>query len=138
MLINTLASAVAPEADAGFDAAMVTRPLAGFGPGAAVRERSWNALLVGSGAPQAGIAGAGAAAAGGFGLSVVDAVRLTQARPGGVKGSTVQISTVQNSTVQNSTVQNSTVQHDTDQMTRLYPATRGGVGPHPAREPGPV
>jgi hypothetical protein len=101
MLINTLATAVAPETDARLDAAMVfgvttafaadtvTRPLAGFGPGA-------------------------------------------------VQGSTVQNSTVQNSTVQNSTVQNSTVQHDTNQMIRLYPATRGGVGPHPAREPVPV
>ena len=91
MLINTLATAVAPETDARLDAAMVfgfttvfaadtvTRPLAGFGPGA-----------------------------------------------------------VQGSTVQNSTVQNSTVQHDTNQMIRLYPATRGGVGPHPAREPVPV
>lgn len=39
---------------------------------------------------------------------------------------------------QASTVQNSTDQHNTIQVTRLVPASRGGVGPHPGREPEPA
>jgi hypothetical protein len=50
----------------------------------------------------------------------------------------VQPGALQVSAITKSTVQNSTDQHNTIQVTRLVPATRGGVGPYPVREPGPA
>jgi hypothetical protein len=126
MLIKTLASAVAANADARSDAAMISGAHLAFGPGAVVRERPW--IGESGSESQTGIAGAGGKALGGFGPCVVYPVPLAGDRLGAL----------QVSTVQNSIARKSIVQHNTNEKTRLYPATRGGVGPHPAREPEPV
>ena len=59
-------------------------------------------------------------------------------QPGQLAANPVQPSTVQASIVTKSAVQNSTDKHNTIQVTRLVPASRGEVGPHPVREPGPA
>ena len=94
-----------------------SQQLAGFGPDAVVRERGWAGLAVKAGR-KSGIWSGGASAAAGY-------------LPG-LEGS------FQASVVAKSTVQNSTDQHNTIQVTRLVPASRGEVGPHPVREPGPA
>jgi hypothetical protein len=116
MLINTLASALPATTALPVEAApCVVRPSAGFGPGADVRAGAW----IGGGSP-AGIAGDAGKAAGGYALGTADVIRLPRIRFSANASSAVQ----------------STVQHNT--MTRLYLVTRGGVGPHPAREPVPA
>ncbi|HEY7324974.1 MAG TPA: hypothetical protein VH520_09120 [Streptosporangiaceae bacterium] len=59
-------------------------------------------------------------------------------RSGPLAASPAQPSTLQASAVMKSTVQSSTYQHNCIQVTRLVPASRGGVGPHPGKEPGPA
>jgi hypothetical protein len=128
MLIMTVGSATVPDANARPDADTVLGVHAFFGPGAVVRERSLTGFGSEGSESQTVIAGAPGRAKGAIGPCVVHAVPLTRDR----------VRALQISTIQNSTARKSTVQRDTNEMTRLYPATRGGVGPHPAREPEPV
>jgi hypothetical protein len=95
--------------------ASAARPLAGYGPGAAACAGAG----IGGGYP-VGTAGGAGKATGGYGPAFVDAVRPPKVRFSTAVGSNVQ----------------STVQHNT--MTLLIPVQRGGVGPHPAREPKPA
>jgi len=127
----TAEAATAQTADA-YVAHAVTQPLVGFGAGAflcagagvgsvSASPLSNEAALVlpriRSAADVKGTTatGMGQAQAGAFGAayktSVVDIVQVDS----------VQLDT-----------------HNFIQMARLYPATRGGMGPHPAREPEPV
>ncbi|MGB6456392.1 MAG: hypothetical protein WBH47_18120 [Streptosporangiaceae bacterium] len=112
MLINTPASALPTATVLSDEAALpcAARPSAGFGPGAVVRAGA----SLGGDYPT-GIAGGAGKAAGGYVPGIADVVLIPR----------IWFSAT------DSTVQ-STVQHNT--MTRLYPVTRGGVGPHPARE----
>jgi len=59
-------------------------------------------------------------------------------RLGQLAASPVQPSQVKASVVTKSTVHNSTDQHNTNQVTLPVPAIRGGVGPHPGKEPWPA
>jgi hypothetical protein len=59
-------------------------------------------------------------------------------RSGPLAAGPVQRGTLQASVVMKSTVQSSTYQHNTIQVARLVPASRGGVGPHPGKEPWPA
>jgi hypothetical protein len=59
-------------------------------------------------------------------------------RPGQPMAGQHQATTVQASNVRKSAADNSTDQHNTIQVTRLVPAFRGGVGPHPGKEPWPA
>jgi hypothetical protein len=124
-----------------------TRPLAGTGAGAftcegastgfrttevaalAIPRLRWAAAagagngLVGIdlGHASAGFAGCGTKAA------------LVGVKSGGVKSR--KVSPVNGSTISTQQFDNSKL---INQMTRSYPITPGGVGPHPAREPDPV
>ena len=103
--------------------------LAGFGPGAVARERG----LAGHSARAGYQAGSwrGDSAAGYLpGLEGSFQLGQIAIQASGDTKRTVQIGTVKISTVQNST--------DHNTMTRLVPAFRGGVGPHPPREPWPA
>jgi hypothetical protein len=113
MLINTLPSAM-PTATVLSEVAApcAAQPSAEVASGAFVRAGAWI-----SGGYPVGIAGGAGKAMGGYALGVVDPVRIPRIRFTAIKGSTVQ----------------STVQHNT--MTQLNPKFRGGVGPHPRREP---
>jgi hypothetical protein len=125
----------AAEADAA-QAAM--RPLAGFGAGAF----TCDGVLVGSGASaRVHGRGCGAHQVGTVGIS---GVRTSSARKSAVGVGTISTSHVRTSTVRTSTAGISFVGTSTvgtqqfDLMTRISPATPGGLGPHPAREPEPV
>jgi hypothetical protein len=128
MLINSQCVAEAPSrrvATAG------SRRLAEIGLGAVVPVRGRGDLGAGVGW-MSGIRG-GADKAAGYLPGVARAFR-----PGQLAATPVQPSTLQATVVTKSTVQNSTDQHNTIQVTRLVPASRGEVGPHPVREPGPA
>ena len=73
------------------------------------------------------------AAEAGYLPDLAGAFRLGQLASGPAQPSTLQVSTAKKSTVQNGTYQ-----HNSIQVTRLVPASREGVGPHPGREPGPA
>jgi hypothetical protein len=112
-----------------------TRPLAGFGAGAFACDGAWagspvNQLAAGQALPR--IRGAFAA------VPPLHA-RTAGAFGGGYQASSVGISTVGVSTVDGNAVgiRNGSAKQ-LNQMTRIYPVTPGGVGPHPAREPDPV
>jgi hypothetical protein len=128
MLINSQCVAEAPSrrvATAG------SRRSAGFGLGAVVRVRGRGDLGAGVG-PMSGIWGGADKAAGylpGFAGSLL---------PGQLAANPAQPSTSRARVVTKSAVQNSTDKHNTIQVTRLVPAGRGEVGPHPVREPGPA
>lgn len=127
MLISSPCVAEAPSrvATAG------SRRLAGIGLGAVVRVsgRGDQATEFGS---KSGIRG-GACTAGGYLPG-----RKGSFRSGPLAASSAQPGTLQASVVMKSTVQSSTNQHNTIQVARLVPASRGGVGPHPGKEPGPA
>lgn len=157
----TLGSAAA-EADAA-QAAM--RPLAGFGAGAftcdgafagsgasemvalLALQRIRGAVTATSPASaQAHGRGCGAHQLGTVGISSVrkSGVRKSPVGIGSISTSNVRTSTVRTTTVRTSTVRTSTVYTGSvgtqqfDLMARINPATPGGLGPHPAREPEPV
>jgi len=75
---------------------------------------------IGLGHASAGFAGGTKAA-----LAGVESCDVKSAKIGPVNGSTISTQQFDNSKLSN-------------QMTRSYPITPGGVGPHPAREPDPV
>lgn len=129
----TAEAITAQTADA-YAAQAATRPLAGFGAGAFTCEGTRaGSLLTGSL----------------FG-EMVTAQALPRVKPAQAAISTTAISTghaqagVAGGAYKTSIVdivQVDSVQRDAHnfiQMARLYPATPGGVGPHPAREPVPV
>lgn len=128
MLINSQCVAEAPS---GRVVTADSRSLAELGLGAVVHVRGRADIAAGAGR-MSGIWGGGNAAAG----YLPDLGSNFQ--PGRLTSGPVQPRTCQVSVVTKSTVQNSTDQHNTIQVTRLVPATRGGVGPHPAREPWPA
>jgi hypothetical protein len=133
MLINSQCVAEAPSrrvATAG------SRRLAEIGLGAVVPLHGRGDLGAGAGW-MSGIRG-GADKATGYLPGVAGSFRPAQLAVSPVRPSTLQATVDTKSTVQNSTDQHSTDQHNTIQVTRLVPATRGGVGPHPVREPGPA
>jgi hypothetical protein len=124
-------------------APVASRRLAGFGPGAVVRERG----LAGPAAEVGNWCGGDTAMAGylpglegsvQFGQVANQAGRTQAAeiQASKIQASEIQASKIQASTATKSTVQNGTDQHNT--MTRLVPAFWGEVGPHPAREPWPA
>ncbi len=116
-----------------------TRPLAGFGAGAFTcdgarvgsRDTEMAAVLalprikpaIGASSArgvQAGVAGAA------YGTSLVEIAQVSTGRLGFAHSVTALSDGVPAGT------------HNFIQMTRQYPVTPGGVGPHPAREPVPV
>jgi hypothetical protein len=127
MLINSPCVAEAPSrvATAG------SRRLADIGLGAVVRVSGRGDLATELGS-MSGIRG-GAFKAGGYLPG-----RKGSFRSGPLAASSVQPGTLQASVVTKSTVQSSTNQHNTIQVARLVPASRGGVGPHPGKEPWPA
>jgi len=108
-----------------------SRRSAEFGLGAVVRVRGRGNLGAGVGSMASSWGGTDKAAVylPGFAGSL---------RPGQLAAHPVQPSAVQASVVTKNAVQNSTDKHNTIQVTRLVPASRGEVGPHPVREPGPA
>jgi hypothetical protein len=116
MLNTTPAAAEATTAQTAvaYAAQAVTPPLVGFGAGAF---------------PCAGARGGSVAAD----VKGTTAIGMGQARAGafGAAYKTSVVDIVQVDSVQLDT-------HNFIQMARLFPATRGGMGPHPAREPEPV
>jgi hypothetical protein len=135
----TLGSAAA-EADA-TQAAM--RPLAGFGAGAF----TCDGALVGSGASElaaslaqprirgaVGATSPASAQAHGRGYGALQLGPVGKVSTSNVRTSTVRISTGGTSTVRISTGG----AQQFNLMARISPATPGGLGPHPAREPEPV
>lgn len=128
MLINSPCVAEAPSrrvATAG------SRRLADIGLGAAVRVSGRGDLA----AEVGGMSGirSGAYKAAGYLPGLEGSFRS-----GPLAASPVQPGTQQASVVMKTTVQSSTDQHNTIQVARLVPASRGGVGPHPGKEPGPA
>jgi hypothetical protein len=113
------ASATSAETADAHAAQAATRPLAGFGAGALMHDGAWagprvNEMAVALALPRI--------------KSAIAAISTGHAQAG-VAGAASMTSFVD------------IVQVDTQkcsQMTRLYPATPGGVGPHPAREREPV
>lgn len=107
---------------------------AAFGPGAAAHERRWTSLGV-EGSQWAGVSAVAKHSCGYLRETLpprfVDAARL--GKSGATSG---PAGTFPASTIQISTSQISYDQRNTDQMARLIPLTGGGVGSHPAREPG--
>ena len=108
------------------------RPLAGFGAGAFACDgarvgSSANQLTAGPALPR--IRGAFAA------VRPVHA-RTADAFAGAFRGSSVGNGTITVGAGTASTRNGSAKQ--LNQMTRIYPVTPGGLGPHPAREPDPV
>jgi hypothetical protein len=131
MLINPECVAQAPSrpvalAPSSRAAAAGSRRQAGFGPGAVLRERGWAGPATDAGR-KSGI-WCGESAAAGYLPGVEGSFRLGQRA----------VSSGQSSVVTNSTAYNSTNQHNNMQVTRLLPAPKGEVGPHPEREPGPA
>jgi hypothetical protein len=127
VLANTVAEVYAAQA--------AMRPLAGFGAGAFACDgaqvgSSANQLTAGPALPR--IRGAFAA------------VRPVHARTADDFGGAFRGSTVGNGAITvgggtASTRNGSAKQlNQLNQMTRIYPVTPGGLGPHPAREPDPV
>jgi hypothetical protein len=80
---------------------------------------------IGLGHASAGFAGGTKAAPAGVKSTDVKSAKVGPAKVGPVNGSTISTQQFDNSKLIN-------------QMTRSYPITPGGVGPHPAREPDPV
>jgi hypothetical protein len=157
----TPATAVPGSAAAEANAAQAAmRPLAGFGAGAF----TCDGAFVGSGANGLAASSAqplirGAAAATGSARAQAHGRGCGGHRLGTVGGSSVGISSVRKSPVgvgtistsngrtsngRTSNVHTSTVGTSSvgtqqfDLMARINPVTPGGLGPHPAREPGPV
>ena len=133
MLMNSECVAQAPSRPVALAPSHLAAPagpgrLAGLGLGAVVCERG-RASLVGEGGWKSGTHGGGDKAAASYLPGLEGSFRLGQPM-----ASQFQASNVRNSTVDN----NSTDQHNTIQVTRLVPAFRGGVGPHPGREPRPA
>jgi len=116
MLNFTPATAEAANA---YAAQAATRPLAGFGAGAFTCEGAWVGSRVNEMAA-ALVLPRIKAALGGIGSG------NAQAAAGGGARMTSHVGIVREDTQKLS------------QTTRIYPATQGGVGPHPAREPEPV
>ena len=129
MLINSLRAAEAPS---GCAATAGSRRLAGFGLGAVVGVRG-QADLAAEAGRMSGVWDCGDIARISYLPALADSFR-----PGQLACSPVQASTLQSSVVTKSTVQIRNYQHNTIQVTRLVPAGRGEVGPHPVREPGPA
>ena len=121
-MLNTFAVATPADAqlaDAFVSDARVARSLTGFGPGTVVRVRERIC-----GVDPAGFAAGAGKAASGYLAGFAAWDRLGHVRGIAMIGSGNQ---------------NSTVQHDNSiQTTLLNPVTKGGVGPHPVREPGPA
>jgi len=117
MLINSQCVAEAPSRCA----ATADPQLAIFDLGLVARVRGRKDLAAGAGW-MSGISGGNNAAAG-YLLGLAAGFQPGQPASGPAKASTVQTSTDQ---------------HNTIQVTRLVPASREGVGPHPGREPGPA
>jgi hypothetical protein len=107
------AGATAHTADAYAEQA-VTRPLAGFGAGAFTRPGAW----VGASATETAAV-----------LALPRIKPKVSSAQAGSAGAACMTSSVDIAQVD---------AHNFIQMTRLYPITPGGVGPHPAREPVPV
>jgi hypothetical protein len=107
------AEATAVQTAGAYAAQAATRPLAGLGAGAFTCAGTW------AGSSLTGIA-AGKAQAGAVGVAY----------------ETKFVDIVQVDSVQRD-IQNG-ITHNSIQTARPYPATPGGVGPHPAREPVPV
>ena len=101
------------------------RPLAGFGAGAFVCEGAWAGFGI---SEMAALALSPA-----FGVNGATAIGAGQAQAGafGAACKTSDADVVQADSVQRDN-------HNFIQTARLYPVTKGGVGPHPAREPEPV
>jgi len=97
----------------------------GFGPCAAVRERGL-AVPVADGGYLPGIWTGGGN----------DAAGYLPGSGGAFKRG--PLAGIQAGFATNSTVDNSNDQHNTIKMARLVPASRGEVGPHRVREPGPA
>ena len=127
MLINSQCVAEAPSrvATAG------SRRLADIGLGAVVRVSGRGDLATELGS-MSGIRG-GASKAGGYLPG-----REGSFRSGPLAARSVQPGTLKASVATKSTVQSSSNQHNTIQVALLVPASRGGVGPHPGKEPGPA
>ncbi len=112
MLMNALPSALPTATALSSEAApCAAPPSAESRSGAFARAGGW----IGGGYPM-GIVGGAGQATGGYGPGVVNPVQPPRDPFTAIKGSTVQ--------------------HNT--MTLLIPVIRGGVGPHPAREPAPA
>ena len=128
MLINSHCVAEAPSRRV---AIAGSRRSAEFGLGAVVHVRGRGDLGAGAGSMSGSWGGADKAAGylPGFAGSL---------QPGQLAANPVQPSTLHASIVTKNAVQNSTDKHNTIQVTRLVPASRGEVGPHPVREPGPA
>jgi hypothetical protein len=138
----TAEAATAQTADA-YASQAATRPLAGFGAGAFTCDGAWVGSLVSEMAavlalprikPAIGATsarGAQAVAGAAFGISLVDSggasiAQVSTGRPGSASSDNAHTGDVPAGT------------HNFIQMTRQYPVTPGGVGPHQAREPVPV
>jgi hypothetical protein len=129
----TAEAATAQTADA-YALQAATRPLAGFGAGAFTRDGAWVGSRVNEMAaalalprikPAIGAVGTGGTSAGATGAAFMTSAGIAQV-------DAASLGTVHADTVQ------AADSHNCIQMTRLYPVTQGGVGPHPAREPVPV
>jgi hypothetical protein len=129
MLINSQCVAEAPS---GRVVTADSRRQAEFGVGAVVHARGRADTAAGAGR-MSGIWGGSGKAAAGYLPDLGSEFQRGQLASGPVQPGTLQVSVITKSPVQNSTDQ-----HNTIQVTRLVPATRGGVGPHPVREPGPA
>lgn len=129
MLITSICVAEAPSRRA---ATADSRELAGFGLGAIVRADGPADLAAEAGRMSGMWRGCDKARVGYLsGLA-------GSFQPGQLAAGPVQAGTFHASVVTKSTVQISNYQHNTIQVTRLVPASRGEVGPHPVREPGPA
>jgi hypothetical protein len=129
MLINSECVAQAPSRQVALapsrgTAAAGSRQTADLGLGAILRDCGHAGPAVEAGR-KAGIWGGGDRAAAGY-------------VPGQLAVSPAKASQLQASGAANSAVQNSSYEDNYIQMTRLVPAFRGEVGPHPMREPGPA
>jgi hypothetical protein len=123
----TAEAATAHTADA-YAAQAATRPLAGFGAGAFVRDGAWAGFRINE---MAALALPRVRSAADFRSTTAISTGHAQAGLAGVAYKTSVVDIVQVDSVQRDT-------HNFIQTARLYPVTPGGVGPHPAREPVPV
>jgi hypothetical protein len=125
-------AATAQTADA-YAIQAATRPLAGFGAGAFMCEGAWAGSLLASPLISEMAASALSRVSPAFGVKGTPGIAAGQAQAGAF-GAAYKASDVD--VVQVDSVQQDT--HNFIQTARLYPVTKGGVGPHPAREPEPV
>jgi hypothetical protein len=130
-MLNPESSAQAPSrplalAPSRHAAAAGSRQLAGFGPGAVLRERG-EARMTGEAGRKSGFWCGGDSAATGYLPGFDGSFGLGQRAV-----NLARVSVVTNSTA------DSTYQHNNIQMARLLPASQGEVGPYPEREPGPA